>query len=136
MICIKDQKSNKIKKQVYILIGIICVILGVIGIIVPLLPTTPFLLLAAWLFARSSGKLYHWLMYNKVFGKYINDYVNNKKISLSVKLVTLTLLWAVILFSVISVCESLWLRILLLTIALAVSTHILLIKTGRKGPNS
>ncbi len=102
--------------------------IGVLGIFLPILPTTPFLLLAAALYARSSEHFYYWLLHNKWFGDYIKNYREGKGIAWKIKLRTISLLWVTILFSIFKV-EILWVRILLLLIAVAVSTHILSIRT-------
>ena len=103
----------------------LCVGLGVLGIILPLLPTTPFLLLAAWLFARGSPRLYHWLHTNRWFGKYIRDYREHRSIPLRAKIIVLTLLWLAIGYSTFFVVTLLWVQILLLAIATGVTIHIL-----------
>ena len=64
------------RKRLYIALGILNVALGTAGILLPLLPTTPFLLLAAFLFARSSDRLYHWLLKHKYLGPYIHAFRN------------------------------------------------------------
>ena len=69
-----------------IIAGTVSVGLGIIGMFIPLLPTTPFLLLAAACYARSSQRLYHWLLYNKWFGKYIRNYLQRKGIPLKLKI--------------------------------------------------
>ena len=61
------------KRYLYIIFGLICVTFGALGVVVPGLPTTPFLLLASWLFYRSSPKLQQWLL-NSWLGKYIRSY--------------------------------------------------------------
>ena len=66
------------KKNLYIAAGCLSLVLGIIGIFVPVLPTTPFLLLTAWLWLRSSQRLYDWLMSHPHLGKYIRDYMENK----------------------------------------------------------
>jgi hypothetical protein len=55
-------------------LGLICVALAMIGIVLPLLPTVPFLLLAAFFFARSSSRLHHWLITHRTFGPLIQDW--------------------------------------------------------------
>ena len=72
------KKERVIEKWLYLTLGIISTSLGFLGIFVPLLPTTAFLLLAAWLFARSSDRFYFWLLNNRIFGKYITAYLQGK----------------------------------------------------------
>jgi hypothetical protein len=69
---------------------------GVIGIFIPGLPTTPFLLLAASLFAKGSERLHHWLINHKVFGKYIREYRERKAIRLKYKVISISMMWTMI----------------------------------------
>ncbi len=120
------------KKYLFIFIGIISLVLGFLGIFVPLLPTTPFLLLSAMLFARSSKKLYNWLIKHKVFGNYVRSFIEEKSIPLKVKISSTFLLWVTILFSIFFVVEDkIWLQVLLFAIATGVTIHILHYKTKR-----
>lgn len=119
------------KKILFVIFGFICVGLGVIGIFLPLLPTTPFLLLAAFLFSKSSGRFYHWLLNHKIVGAYIRDYREKRGIALRIKIFSLSLLWITILSSVFFIVDRLWLQILLVLIASGVTIHILSFKTLR-----
>jgi uncharacterized protein len=112
--------------------GLLSVGLGVIGIVLPILPTTPFFLLAAYLFLRSSTRLYRWLLTHPLFGNYIRNYIHNKSISKGVKITTLFLLWTTILISVYLVSGLIWVQILLIAIAVAVSVHVLSLRTTPK----
>lgn len=129
-------KQNKIKNPIiqWLLIaaGTFFLGLGLVGIFIPVLPTTPFLLLAAACFARSSKRFYKWLLKNKWFGSYIKNYREGRGIPMNVKLVTISVLWITILISVFLVIQDLWLELLLLLIASAVTIHILTIKTYKK----
>jgi uncharacterized membrane protein YbaN (DUF454 family) len=109
--------------------GVICVILGVIGIVLPVLPTTPFFLLAAFLFLRSSQRMYRWLLTHKLFGNYIRNYIHHRAIGKGVKAFTLFLLWGTILYSIYLMDEILWLQILLFIIAIVVTVHILSLRS-------
>ena len=109
--------------------GFISLSLGVIGIFVPLLPTTPFLLLASVCFVRSSEKLHNWLIYHKAFGNYIRCYQQYRAVSLRVKILTVTILWVFIGYAVIFVVSAIQIRFLLLVIAAAVTIHILRLRT-------
>jgi hypothetical protein len=123
------KSSNQLFKWMLITAGIIFVGLGIIGIFLPILPTTPFLLLAAACFARSSKKFYDWLLNNKLFGDYIKNYQEGKGIPLKVKIFTISLLWITILFSVFLIIQISWVRIILIIIAIGVTIHIITIKT-------
>ncbi len=114
------------------IVGVLSLVLGVVGIVVPLLPTTPFLLLSAALFMRTSPKLYNWLIHNRVLGEYIINYNKNRAISLRAKSTSISLLWISILYSVIFVIDLLWVRVLLLLIAVGVTWHLLSLKTIRQ----
>lgn len=109
--------------------GTIFVGLGIVGIFVPILPTTPFLLLAAACYARSSQRFYHWLLYNRWFGNYIRNYRQKRGIPLKMKVLTISLLWVTIGVSAIFAVQSLVVRIILVLIAIGVSIHVLSIKT-------
>ena len=121
--------SDKLIRYILIFFGTFFVILGLIGIILPILPTTPFLLLAAACYARSSNKAYTWLLNNKWFGSYIKNYNEGKGIPLKVKIMAISFLWITILASLIFIIEFFLIEIPLLIIASLVSIHILLIKT-------
>lgn len=120
---------NKIKNLLGVVFGIIFVVLGVIGIFLPLLPTTPFLLLAAALFIRSSNRLYNWLINNKYLGNYIKNYREGKGIPYRAKVVSIMMLWITIIYSAVFVVQRLFVKIILVTIAILVTLHILSLKT-------
>ncbi len=115
-----------------IVLGSIFVAVGTIGIFVPVLPTTPFLLLAAACYGRGSSRLYNWLTNNRMFGEYIKNYRDGKGIPLHTKIYALTLLWLSIGFSALFFVKNLWIRILLFVIATCVTIHLLTIKTANK----
>lgn len=119
-----DLKRKKIVRFVFLSTGTLSLSLGVIGIFVPLLPTTPFLLLAAACYARGSKKFYDWLINHKVFGSYIRNIREGKGIPKRTKFSAISLLWITILFSVFMVVPYLWLQIFLIIIAIGVTFHI------------
>ena len=87
---------KQIKKSVWIFSGTVCVGLGVLGAFLPVLPTTPFLLLAAFCYGRGSIRFYHWLVYHSWVGSYIRNYQSGRGISLKQKALTTLLLWLTI----------------------------------------
>jgi len=123
---------RKLAKKILIVFGTFFLGVGVIGIFVPLLPTTPFLLLSAACYARSSKRLYDRLMSNRYFGRHLKDYIGGKGISLKLKIFTLSLFLMTIAYSVIFIIDNTFWRMALLLIGAGVSVHILAIKTKHK----
>ncbi len=122
-------RINAVHRVVLIITGTFFVGLGVLGIFLPLLPTTPFLLLAAACYVRSSKRFYNWLLNNKWFGNYIKNYQDGKGIPLKVKVLSISLLWVTIIFSAVFIVHNFFVRIILILIAIGVTIHILSIRT-------
>lgn len=118
-------------KVFYILFGTLSLILGIIGIFLPLLPTTPFLLLTAALYMRSSPRLYNWLLQQKYLGTYIRNFRENKSIPLHAKVISVVLIWITILYCIFFILPNWWLKMLLLLVAIGTSWHILSFKTQK-----
>ena len=112
-------------KILLIILGSISFALAVAGIFLPLLPTTPLLLLAAALYVRSSPSLYEWLMNHPRLGTYIRNFRENKAIPRRAKIVSVSMVWLTIGFCIIFVLEPLWLRVAMTLLAIAISWHIL-----------
>jgi uncharacterized membrane protein YbaN (DUF454 family) len=119
----------RLRRWLLIAAGTISVALGLVGVFVPVLPTTPFLLLAAACFVRSSEQLYAWLIGHPWFGRYIRNYREYRAVTLRAKVVTLVLLWGMIGYSALAVVRMWWLRALLAAIAIGVTVHVLSLKT-------
>ena len=111
-------------KIVLNLIGCLAVALGVLGIFLPLLPTTPFLLLASACFARGSTRLHNWLQTNRVFGKYLRDYENGKGIPLRGKIWILIFMWTSMSYSIWRLHDRLALQILVALIGTGVTIYL------------
>lgn len=105
-------------KSVYILLGTLSLILGIIGIIVPGLPATPFLLLTAWLYLRGSDRLYRKLLAHKHLGKYIDDFRSGKGMTLPFKLGSLLLMVIMVTVSCLYLLDAYWLKLLVVGSAL------------------
>ena len=119
---------DTIKKCILIYAGSLSLVLGVIGVFLPVLPTTPFLLLSAYCYLRSSKRLYQWLINHRVFGTYIYNYLTYRAITQRTRVVALIFLWATLLTSA-SISESLHLRLFLLAVGIGVSIHLFVLKT-------
>ena len=122
-------RKNRLSRLALVVSGTFFLGLGIIGIFLPLLPTTPFILLAASCYARSSKRLYNWLLNNRWFGNYIKNYREGKGVPFKVKILSISFLWIVIGYSVIFVVSVFLIRIVLFLIAVGVTIHILSIKT-------
>lgn len=118
-------------RYVYVALGILSCALGVIGIFVPLLPTTPFLLLSAALFFHSSPRLYNRLLNHPQLGPYIRHFREHKAIPLRVKIISVSLVWITILHAVIFLLDHWVLESLLLLLAAGITAYILHFKTLR-----
>jgi len=127
-----SQISEKIKRILFIVLGTLFLGIGCIGIILPILPTTPFLLLAAACYLRGSERIHQWMLRNRIFGKFIRNYLEGKGITPRQKVFTLAFLWLMMTFTIFYMIENLILRILLFMIAFAVSVHILKLPTQGK----
>ncbi|MBK9163496.1 MAG: YbaN family protein [Acidobacteria bacterium] len=121
-----------IRKAILIFAGTLFVALGVLGIFLPLMPTTVFLLMAAYCYSRSSERFHSWLLNNRWLGGYIRNYRSGGGMSVRQKVSTLSLLWASMGFSIWIISAKLWVSLLLVAIALGVTIHILWIKTYRR----
>lgn len=119
-----------LRKALLIFAGTLCVGLGVLGMFLPLLPTTVFLLLAAYCYSRSSERFHNWLLTNRWCGSYIKNYKSGKGISARQKLSTIATLWLSISVSMWLV-GGFWIDLLLCAIALGVTIHIIMLKTHR-----
>ena len=116
--------KNPILKAVLLACGFICVFLGALGIPLPVLPTTPFLILAAVCFSYSSERFYKKIVENKHFGKSVKNYLNGRGIPLKAKIVATTVLWLSLGFSFWLV-KPLWLKIMLPCVGIFVTWFIL-----------
>ncbi|NTU75609.1 MAG: DUF454 domain-containing protein [Anaerolineaceae bacterium] len=120
---------DRLYKSILIIIGTVFMLLGIIGIFLPILPTTPFLLLAAFFYARSSQRFYDWLLNNRWFGTYIRSYREGRGVSLQHKLLALSMLWITIGYATLFVSTLWWVKIILIGIAVGVTIHLIKIKT-------
>lgn len=135
----RNKKAPKATRALWFSIGMICLILGAIGVVLPILPTTPFLLASAACFCKSSTRMYNWLLNNKRFGWYIRNYREGKGLTKKTKLTALTVLWVTIVFSTVFLLGRLlpsWLvlpmQLIMVTVAIGVSVHILKLPTFKK----
>jgi len=116
------------KRRLLIGAGTLSTGLGIIGIFIPILPTTPFLLLAAACYMRSSERFYQWLINNRVFGAYVMNYIEGRGMPVKLKIFIIFLLWLTIGLSITFGVQNIVIRIVLICVAIGVTIHICLIK--------
>lgn len=112
------------------IVGSIAVLLAVLGVFLPLLPTTPFLLLASACYFRSSPRMYRWLMSNRILGDYLLNFQSGKGIPLRAKIVSVLLIWASLSFSIYKM-DAIAVKLILAAIGIALSIAMLRMKTLR-----
>lgn len=114
----------------FVLLGSVSLVLGVIGAFLPVLPTTPFLLLTAFLYFHSSPKCYEWLIRQPYLGSYIRDFREKKVIPLRAKVYSLVVMWVSIFCCVYFFIDILAVKIMLVCISILVSGYILSFKSN------
>ena len=126
------RELSSLKKALFITAGTFSLGLGTVGLFLPILPTTPFLLLSAACYYKGSERMHRWLLSNRLFGNYIRHYKEGRGISKTAKILTLLLLWITICFSAFYFVNSYVLQIVLFAIAIAVTAHVITLPTFRK----
>lgn len=121
-------EENRFKRIFFQVMGILCVILGIIGIFLPVMPTTIFIILAAWFFVRSSEKYYLMLIRNRMFGRMIRNYREYRGIDSKARIKSLILLWITLGISIILI-SILWLKLLLVAVGIGVTWHLFALRT-------
>jgi uncharacterized membrane protein YbaN (DUF454 family) len=133
------EQGRKLVRTLWFIAGTICVALGAIGIVLPILPTTPFLLAAAACYYKSSPRMHRWLLNNKWFGEYIRNYTEGKGLTLKTKITALTMLWVTIGISTVFLLNRLLpaqlvlpMQLIMIAVAIVVSAYLIRLPTFRK----
>ena len=119
-----------VKKLILTASGCICLGLGAVGVVLPVMPTTPFVLLAALCFSAGNNKIAKWLQQSRVFGPYIENYHTKQGVSRTRKAVSIIFVWTGLIISMVMV-QSLWICVMLVMVGVGVTIHLLLIKTKK-----
>lgn len=128
---VKSIRLPGIYRYLYFISGVLLVAIGVIGIFLPILPTTIFLILASACFIKSSPKANEWLRNHKILGVYIKNYQDGAGLTVKSKIFNITFLWTMILVSALFFTDLWYIQVLLLAIAIGVTIHLLMIKTRK-----
>lgn len=124
-----ESRRRKVVRLLLQLAGFLCVGLAVLGVFLPLLPTTPFLLLAAACFARSSPRFHRWLLEHRLFGPLIHDWQTHRALPARTKAVAIALLAVTFGTSIVLVAEPTWLQVVLAAVGLGLAGMLLRIPT-------
>ena len=106
---------NRIKKIIFVIVGFISLLLGIIGTVLPILPTVPFLLLTSYCFARGSNKFEVWFKSSKIYKKYLENFILNKSMTLKQKIYISTFADIMIAFPLI-ILNNLYIKLFLIII--------------------
>jgi uncharacterized membrane protein YbaN (DUF454 family) len=129
----KTGNRQKFVQALFFFAGTVSLVLGAVGMVLPLLPTTPLLLLAVGCYCKSSERMTRWVLTNNYFGNYIRRYREGKGIPLKTKIVALATLWLTISFSAFFIVNRWWIvQLILFAIAIAVSTHLIRLPTYKE----
>ncbi|BDQ01630.1 MAG: hypothetical protein KatS3mg036_0778 [Ignavibacterium sp.] len=128
---IKNIQLPKFYRYFYLISGFLLVAIGVIGIFLPVLPTTIFLILASACFVKSSPKANEWLRNHKVLGMYVKNYQDKTGLTIKAKIFNIAFLWIMILLSAFYLTDEFYIKVVLLLIAIGVTIHLLMIKTKK-----
>ena len=108
---------NRIKKIIFIIVGFISLLLGLIGTVLPILPTVPFLLLTSYCFARGSSKFEIWFKSTKIYKKYLENFILNKSMTLKQKICLSTFADVMIAFPLV-ILDNLYIKLFLIIIVM------------------
>lgn len=119
---------------VCVILGSISLGLGIIGLLLPLVPTTPFLLLSAACYARGSERFHSWLLNHRLFGRYLRDYLCGAGIPVKAKVSAIVLLWTSITLTGLFVATILWARVALIVLASGITLYLMYLPTSGRDP--
>jgi uncharacterized membrane protein YbaN (DUF454 family) len=112
-----EYHTSRIPRPVLLGLGWTCVVLGFIGVFIPGMPTTTFLLVSAWCFYRSSERAHVWLLGNRLLGPYIRDFLSGKGMPLRSKVIAISVMWLTCGSSAAFFVHAIWAKVLILSCA-------------------
>lgn len=125
----QEAYHSRLPRWAWTLLGHAAVGLGALGVIVPGLPTTPFILVAASCYARGSSRFHQWLLQHRLFGPMVRDWQEHRAVALHTKIVAVVLLWLVLGATIHFFAPYLWVKIVLAAIGLGVTAFLVVVKT-------
>jgi hypothetical protein len=130
---VKNNNSNSNTKKIfYTLIGTISLLLGIIGIILPVLPTTPFILFSAWCYFRGSRRFHDWLINHPYLGPIVAEYGEGEGMTKESKIKAIIFTWTAVILTAVFILDSLFMQIIIVLIAIIGTIVLVRIKTKKK----
>jgi uncharacterized membrane protein YbaN (DUF454 family) len=120
----KKSITGSFKKGIYFIIGTLALAAGIVGAFLPVIPTTPFILLSAWCFFRSSSKIYQWVISNETFGPTIENFQKGKGITVNTKIRAVVMMWLTISISVYFFIRNMYIIAFVYLIAIGVTVYL------------
>ncbi len=121
--------TSKVKRVIYLIIGTVALVLGALGLFLPVLPTTPFVILAAACYLRSSKRMHAWILQSRLFGETIENFQEGRGLKRDTKIRALVLMWATISLSAFFFVDQLIFRGAMFLVAAGVTIYILRLPT-------
>jgi len=124
--------SGKMMRGVYIVVGTIALVIGAIGLFLPVIPTTPLLILAAACYYRGSDRLHNWILSSRWFGETIKNYQEGRGLTRDTKVRAISMMWAMILISAWFFVSNLFIRVAIICVAIGVTVYLARLPTLEK----
>ena len=125
--------TDRMKRGVYIIVGSMALALGALGLFLPVLPTTPFVILAAACYYRGSERLHAWILRSRWFGETISNYQSGRGITFGTKIKAIGLMWLTITASALFYVDSLLVRVMLFGVSTCVTIYLVRLPTFKEG---
>jgi uncharacterized membrane protein YbaN (DUF454 family) len=124
--------SQKMIRGIYIIVGTIALIIGAIGLFLPVIPTTPLVILAAACYYRGSDRLHTWILSSRWFGETIKNYQEGKGLTRNTKVRAISMMWIMILISAWFFIRNLFVRVAIICVAIGVTFYLVRLPTLEK----
>jgi uncharacterized membrane protein YbaN (DUF454 family) len=124
--------SGKMIRGVYIVVGTIALIIGAIGLFLPVIPTTPLVILAAACYYRGSDRLHNWILSSRWFGETIKNYQEGRGLTRNTKVRAISMMWVMILVSAWFFVSNLFVRVAIICVAIGVTVYLVRLPTLEK----
>ena len=124
--------SGKMMRSIYIIVGTIALVIGAIGLFLPVIPTTPLVILAAACYYRGSDRLHNWILSSRWFGETVKNYQEGRGLTRDTKVRAISMMWAMILISAWFFVNNLFVRVAIICVAIGVTVYLVRLPTLEK----